>query len=613
MTTGPIGASLKYITINSNCDALTEHYSNGKNINIPIRSTTDCVGPMGNSIIDIKVNDCGDIDGYYSNNTIARFGKIIANSPTGLTGEQGPIFANISLGPTGPKGIIGPTGLPNSTINYVGYGFFPVTNDTSYTTAINELRQPNTYYPTYFGRGINCTNDTAVILSNYLYSSAQADYSVFIGGIPTEAIYYQDSNAVSIGGHTTLEQEGTDNIAIGDAAGESQYGNCIAIGYYAGKQHDFGSGKNSIAIGSYAASINQSDNSIALGKDTCYIAQNQYSIGIGSLSGYYLQDSYAIAIGNNTAYENQQSYSIAIGEYSGFSNLGLHSIGIGYDTCSDYSPHCINIGLSAGGNEQKESSIAIGEEAGQILQSAYSIGIGFLSGKISQGERCVAIGHTSGFNNQGSDCVALGYYCGGQYQGINSIAIGALVVQFQQSENSVAIGFRSVLSQETQSVFIGAQSGFEVNTQEPESTIIGFNSGLYNDKGSVIIGNNVSQPMFGVFQKSFFTIPNLTGISTGNGSTLLYDSNTGLIGPQVSSEKFKENIIPLSDNYTKNLSKLKVKRFNKNSIGLIAEEVVDYYPEIVNIDEQGKPHSINYTLLNVLLLKQLQILKQKIK
>lgn len=604
MTTGPIGASLKYISINSKCDALTEYYSNGKNINIPIRTTTGCIGPTGIGIIDITLNECGDIDGYYSNNTIARFGKIIVTGVTGITGEQGPLYDDIR---TGPTGVPGPTGFPNSLVDYNGTGFFPITNNTSYTNAIHELRQPNTYYPTYFGYNIQCTNDTAVILSTFDYSSTTADYSVFIGGANGEVVYTQDLNSISIGGNTTSEPYGPYYIAIGEFAGNSSNTDSIAIGYNAGKTAY--TRTNLIAIGSNAASISLSamdDNTIAIGKYSGYIL-SQKSIGIGSYSGHNTQNNYSIAIGEYAGYEYQQGYSIAIGNQSGYTSLGLYSIGIGLSTCSENSSSCINIGVSSGSVNQQESAIAIGGYAGVEFQSTHSIGIGQQSGNSNQGEHAIAIGQESGFNNQGNDSVAIGYQSGNVSQNYSSVALGCQSGYSNQAEYNVAIGYYSGYnSQNTGCVSIGTTSG---NNQAINSTVIGFRSGTTStDTNSIIIGSDISSTLG--LSHSMFTIPSI--IPPVSGSTLLYNSVTGQIGPQVSSNKFKENVKLLDNNYIKNLSKLKVKRFNENSIGLIAEQVVEYYPEIVNTDEQGKPHSINYTLLNVLLLKQLQILKQKI-
>lgn len=599
MTTGPIGASLKYISINSKCDTLTEYYSNSKNINIPIHTTTGCIGPTGISITNITMNECGDIDGYYSNNTIARFGKIIVTGVTGITGKQGPLYNNLLIGPTG---ISGPTGLPNSLVDYIGTGFYSVSNNSSYTIVINELRQPNTYYPTYFGYDIQCTNETAVILTNCKYSSTTADYSIHIGNAPT-GIHGQESNVIAIGGYVSgIGQEYS--ISIGTFAGYSiQNTDSIAIGNGAGYQQY---GINSIAIGNQAGVV-QDDKSIALGNYSGNLLQNIYSIGMGKYAGFYLQNSYSIAIGKYAGYENQQSYSIAIGVYSGCINSGLYSIGIGVSTCSENSSGCINIGVSSGSANQQESTIAIGAFAGAQDQSIYSIGIGQQSANLNQGQRGVAIGQESAYNNQGNDSIAIGYQSGNISQNANSIAIGYQSGHSNQSEYNVAIGYHSGYDlQDTQTVSIGTNSA---NIQANNSTVIGFNSGnIITDTECIIIGSDISSTLG--LPRSIFTIPNLIPI---NGSTLLYNTITGKIGPQVSNNRFKANIIPLSNNYTKNLSKLKVKRFNEKSIGLIAEQVIEYYPEIVNVDEQNKPHSINYTLLNVLLMKQLQILKQKNK
>jgi hypothetical protein len=52
---------------------------------------------------------------------------------------------------------------------------------------------------------------------------------------------------------------------------------------------------------------------------------------------------------------------------------------------------------------------------------------------------------------------------------------------------------------------------------------------------------------------------------------------------------------------------------NEESLGLIAEDLDEIWPEIVPRDEDGNPYSIRYDLLSVLLLKGLKQLQARVK
>ena len=48
-------------------------------------------------------------------------------------------------------------------------------------------------------------------------------------------------------------------------------------------------------------------------------------------------------------------------------------------------------------------------------------------------------------------------------------------------------------------------------------------------------------------------------------------------------------------------------------IGLIAEEVNEIYPELVNYDKEGKPYSVKYNGLSVVLLDEVKKLRKEVK
>jgi hypothetical protein len=81
-----------------------------------------------------------------------------------------------------------------------------------------------------------------------------------------------------------------------------------------------------------------------------------------------------------------------------------------------------------------------------------------------------------------------------------------------------------------------------------------------------------------------------------------------------SDYRIKENIIKLNSNFTidsiipvtyKNL------RTNRQDIGLIAHELQEHYPELVNGEKDGKEmQSVNYIGLIPILIKEIQELKK---
>ena len=233
-------------------------------------------------------------------------GEVFINLETGnvfrFTGQTWVVIGNIigsvcpvcPTGLDGPTGPIGPTG-PNS--NYTGTGFFgPGFSNAQTTTldildynqAISLLRQPNTFYPTFFGTGIG-----------------------------TDSTRIPDQDAVVLGNHN-------------DATGPNNANYAVAIGYYSGQ-------------------LNQSSGAIAIGYQSGYNTQGIDAVAIGDQAGYATQGSGAIAIGQMAGNLNQGTSAIAIGEQAGFTDQGSNSIAIG--NMAGYSGQASNsIVISAAGS-----------------------------------------------------------------------------------------------------------------------------------------------------------------------------------------------------------------------------------------------------------------------
>jgi len=110
-----------------------------------------------------------------------------------------------------------------------------------------------------------------------------------------------------------------------------------------------------------------------------------------------------------------------------------------------------------------------------------------------------------------------------------------------------------------------------------------------------------------------------TTLGGGTGTAVVHNGSNLLLS-NTSSKKYKRNIVDIALDSNK-IDKLRPVDFewNENSamegvkdIGLIAEEVHEIFPEIVNYKD-NKPQSISYDKLSVLLLMEIKKLKQEIE
>ena len=108
------------------------------------------------------------------------------------------------------------------------------------------------------------------------------------------------------------------------------------------------------------------------------------------------------------------------------------------------------------------------------------------------------------------------------------------------------------------------------------------------------------------------------------GSAISSFNNYGLVGGLLASSfntssdyRIKENIIPLDHTFIVDSLipvTYKNKHTEKQDIGLIAHEVQEIYPFLVNGDKDGEEfQSVNYTGLIAVLIKEIKELKQRVK
>jgi hypothetical protein len=106
-------------------------------------------------------------------------------------------------------------------------------------------------------------------------------------------------------------------------------------------------------------------------------------------------------------------------------------------------------------------------------------------------------------------------------------------------------------------------------------------------------------------------------ISTTTSGTNVVVSATGQLIRDSSSIRYKNNVKSLDLDISK-LSKLRPVSFNYKSdnasnIGLIAEEVDEVLPELINYNEDGQPDSIRFNGLTVMLLEKVRELDSEIQ
>jgi hypothetical protein len=209
-------------------------------------------------------------------------------------------------------------------------------------------------------------------------------------------------------------------------------------------------------------SINTGNDNIVVGKTSgTALTNGNNNILFGNNSGN------SLTTGNN---------NVLIGRNAGNTTTGSSKIAIGSNTSQTASnaSSTIAIGLNAGNNNQGTNSIAIGEDAGKDNLSLECIAIGRDAGKISIAQGTVAIGNKAMWRgNVGTGCIAIGADSGGLVAanvGNASIAIG-----------NGAGGYSSGMGQ--YSVSLGALSHSSEN-----SISIGFNTGSFSGKNSIIIG-----------------------------------------------------------------------------------------------------------------------------
>jgi len=133
--------------------------------------------------------------------------------------------------------------------------------------------------------------------------------------------------------------------------------------------------------------------------------------------------------------------------------------------------------------------------------------------------------------------------------------------------------------------------------------------------GGLADGCDIGSSSYYVDKFYSYTIFMSNAVSTSGTDLIVTAGNQ--IAKKSSSIQYKENVKTLVFDSSK-LDILRpvsydYKLDNAPDIGLIAEEVDEVYPELINYNKEGKPESVKYHSLSVMLLDEVNKLRKEVK
>jgi hypothetical protein len=487
-------------------------------------------------------------------------------------------------------------------------------------------------------------------------------------GIGDALIANTGNNNIGIGSSTLSYNSGIFNIAIGNGSLYSNSGNFnTAVGIDTLIYNETGGCNTAIGVGALLYNETGAYNT-AIGFnalnclnvfDTPNTVDGSNNTAVGYNAGYNDFNGYAnLYLGYNSnqlqsldyTYNYIYNYSTAIGANATIT--GSNQIVLGGFNSSVYPTVYIPGNLDVSGNvdisnnlivnglinnlyiNNNNNNTSIGLYSSQLITTGISnVAIGTYSLQlITTGARNVAIGtyslqqNISGYSNTAIGAYSLQQNTTGYY----NTAIGTYSLQKNNAGNyNVAIGANSLQQNISgyYNVAIGANS-LQQNISGNYNTAIGtYSTANYNCNYSTAIGANAiitasNQIVLGGLNTIYPTvyIPgdlDVSGNLDVSSNVVVQGTVTASNFPLVSDYRIKTNVISLSDSFTvDNLNPVTYFNLNtkKQDIGLIAHELQEWYPCLVNgIKDGNTTQSVNYTGLIPVLINEIKLLKEREK
>lgn len=454
-------------------------------------------------------------------------------------------------GARGIQGEVGPTG-PAGSID--------ILTDVTITSAVEN--------ETLHFDGANWINGTNGAIND-------VPTSIAVGFLPAGTLTGTGNTIMGPEGIASSLTTGTNNVIIGESANVSAtVASAVSIGDSANVTTNQGvavgystlSSNTGVAVGVDCTSTGTS--SMALGRFASATAD--YSISLGYLS---------TADGNN---------SIAIGYNC---DAGEEGISIGYNSGSTVSGAIRNTAIGY----QSLTGLT-------TLSADYNVGIGFqVLNQLETGYHNTSVGASNVCGLDTDNGVTIGM--SNSVLSDFGVAIGTTCI----ANNGVAIGRTSNCGTNTSAICIGDGGSALANY----AVSIGYSANADHVNG-IALGYNVSTGA-----DNEFCIPSTTA-TVSSGTTMVFASD-GQVGPTSSTRRHKDNIRNLEPElFDRFIKEAQPRRFEwkvdgKSDCGMIAEELYEICPELVPLDNDGLPRSINYDRISVLLTGVVQQLLRRVE
>jgi hypothetical protein len=417
-------------------------------------------------------------------------------------------------------------------------------------------------------------------------------------------------------------------IYIGDGAGEFIVGStdCIGIG---AKVMSNSSGYRNTAIGTNAMRFNTKWDNVAIGTEALVNNQiGESNIAIGSYALRTDQISgWNTAIGGAALRELgitgvEANYNVALGYLSQKSNrTGTRNVSVGSYSLSDGLAFSDNtaVGYFALNNTNGDYNVAVGSAAfNNSKEVSRSVAIGFQAGSTDTlGSNSVYIGYQAGSgpsSSAKSGNVFIGYRAGYGETDDNRLFIdnsgtstplieGNFAADILEVNGSfIANGNTTVNG----TLYATEEARFEGNFSE-------FIHGNNSSTSGVRIQNENSNDHWRMYVSSSTGDLRLFNNANGGGTTIVgkFDQVTGAYTTP-SDKRLKSDIrlvgsvLPLLMATNINSYKFKAQKTEQRSIGVMAQEVKEIFPELVHYDIPTDSYTVDYAGFSMVALKAIQ-------
>lgn len=353
----------------------------------------------------------------------------------------------------------------------------------------------------------------------------------------------------------------------------------------------------------------------------CFSIQNVNELHVGNVYGkspinvhdtLYIRDT---GTGGNVWFESgvvigdintsASTNSIAIGKQS--TALGNQSIAIGTNVTTS-APNSLVLGRNSQTTLYADNSIVLGRNAISRNTNNIVIGYGASTPIASPPSNCIIMGTNS--VAEGGYSIVIGTNISSK--SFNGVAIGYGSKTYKYGSSAMAIG-SNARAYATDSIALGRFSYTGQSGVSLRSMAIGFNANVAANIDCVALGSNVN----GVADGGFFV--KHRALASGSFNNAAFNNATNELVEVTSSIRFKQDVREL-ESISDVFDKLRAVRYrakpeygdtNKEVIGLIAEELVEIFPEFITRDSEGLPAGIAYDHLVSILIREIQSLRER--